>query len=240
VQLLTLERAATATVEAFSGGTCLARVVRVLRLIVVVIGLAGLLGSSTVRAAPPPNRIAVELSPFSLDWYFGGEYLADDAISSTSVGISFERRAWRHLAAGAVVTYIQPGSVLLPPVPGIPFRRGHFDGGALRTSSRMVVAQARLRLIFPFADDRGEIGVVVAAGPAFLAYPGNYRGWGHAADLGVDTVWFWSEWGGALRASAGYGITRGHYDGNLPGAQFSAELDRAIALTLTLALVRRF
>jgi hypothetical protein len=216
----------------------------VLRTIAVVVaslaGLVGLLGSSTVRAAPPPNRVAVEAAPISLDWYFGGEYVADEAISSTSVGVSFERRAWRHLAVGAVVTYIQPGSVLLPPVPGISFRRGRYDNGALLTSSRMVVAQARLRLIFPFADDRGEIGIAVAAGPAFLAFPGNYRGWGYAADLGVDAVWFWSEWGGALRASAGHGATQGHNDDDLPGGQFGVDLDRVIALTLTFALVRRF
>jgi hypothetical protein len=215
-------------------------VVRVLRpLVVGIASLASLLGSSTVRAAPPPNRIAVEVSPVSLDWYFGGEYVADDAISSTSVGVSFERRIWRHLAAGAVVTYVQPGSLLLPPVPGITFSDGKYDSGALLTSSRMMVAQARVRLIFPFADDRGEIGIAVAAGPAFLAFPGNYRGWGQAADLGVDAVRFWSEWGGALRASAGHGVTHGH-NRNPPGVQFDAHLDRVIALTLTLALVRRF
>jgi hypothetical protein len=203
--------------------------------------VAGMLGSlTTARAAAPPNQVALEASPLGIDWYWDGQEFVANQGTSTSVGVSFQRQLWRHLAAGAVVTYIQPGSVLLPPIPGVRFGDGRHDSHELLRSSRMVVAQARLRLVFPFADDRGEIGVAVEAGPAFLAFPGKYRGWGGAADLGVDAVWFWSRWGASLRVASGVGLTRGSQQGTGMAREIDAGIDRIVPLTLTAAVVRRF
>jgi hypothetical protein len=177
----------------------------------------------------------------SFDWYVGGEYVADEAVSSTTLGFAYERRLWRHFAAGAALSYIQPGSVVLPLVPGIRGAEGRFSIAMLRESSRMVTAQARLRLVFPFADEKGEIGVSVAAGPAFLTFPERYRGWGEVADVGVDGAWFWSQWGVAFRWSGELGVTSGHkLIGGPSPEETSADIYRVTVFTWTGALIRRF
>lgn len=54
----------------------------------------------------------------SVDRFHGGEYVAHELVSSTSVAVAYERRLAPHVAAGAVVSYVQPGSQILPLLPG--------------------------------------------------------------------------------------------------------------------------
>jgi hypothetical protein len=203
-----------------------------------VLALVLVLAAAPARADGHLDRFAIELSPLSLDWFFGGEYVADESVSSTAIGVAYERRLGRHLAAGAVVTYVQPGSVALPFLPGLETKHGDFSIDELRTSSRMVAAQGRLRLVFPFAGDAAEIGLALQAGPSFLWFPVGYWGWGAAAEASLDAVWFWSRWGAALRASGSLALTDGttHFTANVG----KASIARIAAPTLTAALLRSF
>jgi hypothetical protein len=205
------------------------------RLVLVVVLL---LTAAPAHAEGNPNRIALELSPMSLDWFFGGEYVADEVVSSTAVAVAYERRLARHVTAGAVATYVQPGSLILPIVPGLDFKTVDFSSREIRASGRMVAAQVRLRLVFPFASDAAEVGLGVQAGPTYLWFPGDYRSSGVAGEGGVDVTWFWSRWGAAARASSGLAFTNGvtHFlDGERLG-----NISRTTVATLTFALLRRF
>jgi hypothetical protein len=201
--------------------------------------LVSALGSAALAAPAPVNRIAIEVSPLIADGYVGGEYVSDESLSSTSVGAAYERRLWRYLTAGGVLTYVQPGTIVLPVVPGVSFRDGQHSTGVVRESGRMVLAQARLRLVLPlpFEGDDGEIGLAVQAGAAGLLYPGSYRGWGPAADASIDITWFWSSWGMTTRLGAGLARTEGTI--GEPGRTNGAGITR-VALALGAALVHRF
>ncbi len=195
-----------------------------------------------VTAAPAhadehPHRIALELSPMSIDAYMGGEYVAHEFVSSTVVGIAYEGRLARHLAVGAVVSYVQPGSQILPLIKGPDLDPGNFSTDQVRASGRMVAAQARVRLVFPLPGDAVEVGVGAQAGPSFLWFPGGYRGSGAAADVGVDVAWFWSRWGAGARASVGLSVTGG--TSSYTGSERNAAIDRVAMGCLTLALVRK-
>jgi hypothetical protein len=205
------------------------------RLVLVVVLL---LTAAPARADGQANRVALELSPMSVDWFYGGEYVAHELVSSTVVAVAYERRLAPHVAAGAVVSYVQPGSQILPFVPALDIDPGNFSNSQLRASGRMVAPQARLRLVFPFAGDAGEVGLGAQAGPAFLWFPGGYQGSGVAANAGVDVVWFWSQWGAALRASVGLAVTTG--TNTSIGTEQNAGIDRYSLAALTVALLRRF
>jgi hypothetical protein len=205
------------------------------RLVLVIVLL---LTAAPARAAGDANRLALELAPMSFDWFFGGEYVADEVISSTVLALAYERRLARHLAAGAVASYVQPGSLILPVVRGLDFNTVDFSSGEIQASGRMVAAEVRLRLVFPFAGDAAEVGLGVQAGPTFLWFPGDYQGGGVAAEGGVDVTWFWSGWGAAVRASGGVAFTKGttHY----LGGERQGDLQHLALPTLTVALLRRF
>jgi hypothetical protein len=208
----------------------------------IALALAALVAAEAQPSPPAAtsNRLAVELSPVSVDWYYGGEYVADEPVSSAALGVAFEHRLWPHLAAGAALTYVQPGSVVLPLVPGFRFKRGEFTNGELVRSSRMVLPALRVRLLFPFAARSRGDWRPLQAGAALLLFPGEYRGWGMSADLGVDGTWFWSRWGGTVRASGGFATTEGSKVGLAGfGRRSNAGIDRAIAWTVTCALVRK-